>query len=99
MPVVKDVEMSLFLKAEDSGPRVFPGVDSQETVYSGYAVAPQEFEAAVTTGTTGVLTFAGEAAAPCEVLELRLPYGNSGLIGGTLTRVLGEKVRLVARRY
>jgi hypothetical protein len=98
-PATKAVEMELFLKAAAVGQQIFPGVNVQDTVYEGYAVEPMAFDAAITDGTTGTLRFAGEVPVECEVLELRLNYGNSGLIGGTLARVLGEKIRLVARKF
>jgi hypothetical protein len=98
-PATKAVEMALFLKAAAVGQQIFPGVNVQDTVYEGYAVEPTAFDGAITDGTTGTLRFAGEVPVQCEVLELRLNYGNSGLIGGTLARVLGEKIRLVARKF
>lgn len=99
LPATRDVTVRLFLKAESMGERLFPGVDVVDTVYEGYAVDPQAFDAAVVVGTTGVLTFASEAPAPCEVMELRMNYGANGLIGATLARTLGQKVRLVVRKF
>lgn len=99
LPATKEVALSLFLKADTVGSRIFPGVDVLDTIYEGYAVSPSAFDPAVVVGTQGTLTFAGEAPAECEVLELRLNYGNSGLIGSLLSNTLGEKVRLVARKF
>lgn len=99
VPATKDVTVSLFLKAETVGNRLFPGVDVLDTIYEGYAVSPTAFDAGVVVGTTGTLTFAGEAPAECEVLELRVPYGKTGLIGEILNNTLGQKVRLVARKF
>jgi hypothetical protein len=91
------VVVSLFLKAEKVAYTAMPGVDVVVTVYSGYAVQPMALDPRVVVGTEGVLTFAGDEAVPCEVTELRMPYGSEGLIGGTLATVLGQGVRLVAR--
>jgi len=33
------------------------------------------------------------------VLELRMNYGSSGLIGSILASTLGQKVRLVVRKF
>lgn len=99
LPATSDVTISLFLKGESTGARIFPGVDVLDTVYEGYAVNPSSFDPAVVVGTTGTLTFAGEAARECEVLELRTSYGKTGLMGEILNGTLGEKVKLVARRF
>lgn len=99
LPATKDVTVSLFLKGDSTGSRIFPGVDVLDTVYEGYAVNPTGFDPAVVVGTTGTLNFAGEAATSCEVLELRLNYGKTGLIGEILNTTLGEKIRLVSRRF
>jgi hypothetical protein len=95
----RKVTMELFLKAATIGTRTMPGVDVLETVYEGYAVSPMAFEAGIVVGVKGVLSFAQEDPSECEVVELRFSYGNSGLIGGTLARVLGESVRLVSRKF
>ena len=99
LPATQDVTVSLFLKAESSGTRVFPGVDVLDTIYEGYAVNPTAFNSGVVVGTTGTLQFAGEGAVPCEVLELRFNYGKTGLLGEILNTTLGEKIRLVSRRF
>jgi hypothetical protein len=91
--------VTLFLKAETVGERVFPGVDVLDTIYEGYAVSPMAFDAGVVVGTSGTLTFAGEAPAECEVLELRMNYGKTGLLGEVLNGTLGQKVRLRARKF
>jgi hypothetical protein len=95
----KQVSATLFLKADSVGNRLFPGVDVLDTVYEGYAVAPTAFDPGVVVGTSGTLTFAGEAPARCEVLELRLPYGKTGLLGEVLNSSLGQKIRLVSRKF
>jgi hypothetical protein len=91
------VVVSLFLKAEKVGYTALPGVDVVDTVYAGYAISPMALDPGIVIGTTGTLTFAGEEPVACEVVEVRLPYGAEGLIGGTLAGVLGQSVRLVAR--
>ena len=99
LPATRDVTVKLFLRAESMGSRLFPGVDVTDTVYEGYAVDPVAFDAGVVIGTTGTLTFAAEAPAAWEVLELRLNYGSSGLIGSILATTLGQKVKLVVRKF
>jgi len=99
LPATEDVTVSLFLKGESTGSRIFPGVDVLDTVYEGYAVSPTAFDSAVVVGTTGTLSFAGEPDTTCEVLELRFNYGKTGLLGQILNTTLGEKIRLVSRRF
>jgi hypothetical protein len=99
MPATKDVAISLYLKADQTSQRIFPGVDVQDTIYEGYAISPTAFDAAVTVGTTGTLNFAGEGSLDCEVIALRYNYGKTGLLGELLNSTLGEKVRLVTRRF
>lgn len=95
MPADASVTASLFLKADRVETLRYPGVDSAETFYEGYAMAA--LDSRITIGTTGVLTFAGETPVPCEVSELRLPYGATGVLGTTLNTVLGERIQLVSR--
>jgi hypothetical protein len=95
----RQVTVDLFLKAVTLGNRLLPGVEVLDTIYEGYAVNPMAFDANIVVGTTGTVNFSGETLANCEVLELRFNYGNSGLIGSTLARVLGESIRLVSRKF
>jgi hypothetical protein len=97
MAAEQQVVLSLFLKAEQVAYRQLPGVDLTDTVYEGYVVDPQVLPAGVVLGTRGTLVFAGQPAVECEVLEARLPYGSTGVIGGALQGVLGDRVRLAAR--
>jgi len=94
--VEQEVVLSLFLKAEQVAYRQLPGVDVNKTIYEGYVVDPQVLPAGVVARTPGTLVFAGQPAVECVVLEARLPYGSTGLIGGTLQDTLGDRVRLVA---
>lgn len=89
------VTASFFLKAENVAVSTYPGVNAVETVFDGYAMAP--LDARVVVGTQGTVTFAGEAAAACEVTGVRTPYGKTGLLGATLGAALGERIQLVAR--
>lgn len=94
---VTSVSVDCYLKAQTVDYTPFPGVDTTEVVYEGYAVSPQSLPPEVLVGTRGSLVFGQEAAVDCEVLELRLPYGTTGLLGETLSKALGERLRLVAR--
>lgn len=94
-PAQASVTASLFLKAERVEVLRYPGVDTAETLFEGYAVAP--LDSRIQVGTVGTLTFAGEPAVDCEVKAVRLPYGKTGLLGATLNSALGERVQLVSR--
>lgn len=104
-PVVETVTVSLFLKVRQMEGTVgrfrlsdrvnYPGVDLIEAVYDGYAMAA--LDSRIRIGTTGTLTFASETPVPCEVSELRLAYGKTGLLGSVLASTLGETIQLVSR--
>lgn len=96
-PAEATVTVELFLRAETIEITRYPGVDQLDTLYEGYAVVPMTFDSRVQVGSQGTLTFAGEAPVRCEVKALRLPYGNTGLLGATLAAVLGEKIQLISR--
>jgi hypothetical protein len=98
VPVEDTVQVQLFLRADKLEYSALPGVDVVETLYEGYAVSPTAIDPRVVVGTRGTLVFAGEGEEVCEVKALRMPYGNQGLIGDVMCRVLGEKVQLVAKR-
>jgi hypothetical protein len=72
----------------------YPGVDVSDVVYDGYATEP--LDPRVRVGTTGTLVFAGNPSVSCEVTELRLPYGKTGVLGSTLNSVLGERIQLLS---
>mgnify|MGYP006273426981 CR=1 FL=1 len=95
-PAGATVTVQLFLRAETVTMLRYPGIDQVTTVFDGYAVDPTALDARIVVGTVGILNFADEGAVPCMVKELRLPYGNTGLIGQTLATVLGEHIRLVS---
>ena len=99
LPATKNVTISLYLKADQASQRLFPGVDVQDTIYEGYAVGPTAFDVGVVVGTTGTLNFAGEGSLECEVIALRYNYGKTGLLAEVLNNTLGEKVRLLTRRF
>lgn len=94
-PANAAVTVALYLKAERQELVRYPGVDTAETLYDGYALAP--LDSRVQIGTTGTLTFAGETPVTCEVKGVRLPYGKTGLLGTTLSAALGERIQLVSR--
>lgn len=90
------VQVDAFLKGESVAETTFPGVNVITVLYEGY-VTSGALDSRVKVGTSGTIEFAGQAATDCEVLEVRLPYGESGLIGGILKDVLGVKLRLASR--
>jgi hypothetical protein len=90
------VQVDAFLKGESVAETTFPGVNVITVLYEGY-VTSGALDSRVKVGTSGTIQFAGQATADCEVLEVRLPYGESGLIGGILKDVLGVKLRLASR--
>lgn len=73
----------------------YPGVDVSDVVYDGYAIA--SLDPRIQVGTTGSLVFAGNDPVTCEVTELRLPYGKTGVLGTTLNSVLGERIQLLVQ--
>lgn len=98
VPVMEEIEIGLYLKALDIGINPFPGVETIGNVYEGYCIDPTTLDTRVSVGTRGTLLFAGEDAQTCEVLELRMPYGRTGLLGGLLNGITGERIRLIGRR-
>jgi hypothetical protein len=90
------VTVSAFLKGESVAETTFPGVNVITVLYEGY-VTSGALDGRVKAGTAGTVAFAGQDATECEVLEVRLPYGESGLLGSILSDALGVKVRLASR--
>lgn len=92
---VETVTVTLFLKGDRVQATPLPGVDVVDAVYEGYAT--EALDARILVGTKGTLTFGTEEAVDCEITALRLPYGDTGLIGPVLNSSLGERIVLVAR--
>ena len=90
------VAASAFLKGENVAEATFPGVNVITTLYEGY-ITSGTLDGRIKVGTTGTVAFAGQSAVECEVLEVRLPYGESGLLGTVLSSALGVKIRLASR--
>jgi hypothetical protein len=74
----------------------YPGVNVITVLYEGY-VTTGALDSRVEVGTLGTVAFAGQAARECEVLEVRLPYGETGLLGSVLSQSLGVRLRLASR--
>jgi len=91
---VEPVTFSAYLREGGRSGAGLPGVDTDTITLEGYAISPQVLDARVRPGVSGTLTFAGRPPRRCEVLQDRYPYGTSGLLGGTLQRVLGDRIRL-----
>ena len=94
IPASETVTVSLYLRQAGTNGSGFPGVDTDVETYEGYAINPQALDARIKPGVTGTLNFAGLGAIDCEVINGRYPYGSTGLLGGTLQQVLGDKIRL-----
>jgi hypothetical protein len=90
------VTVGAYLKGESVAEATYPGVNIVSTLFEGY-VTSGALAAGVQVGSTGTVAFAGQAAIECEVLEVRLPFGEQGLLGEVLTAALGTKLRLVSR--
>jgi hypothetical protein len=90
------IQCGAYLTAESVAEATYPGVSMVSTLYDGY-ITTGALDARVVIGTTGVVEFAGEPATDCEVLEARMPYGTTGLLGSVLTGAIGSKIRLVSR--
>jgi hypothetical protein len=98
LPVEETATVTLYLR--QGGPRSagLEGVDADTIVCEGYAVSPQALDARIRPGTRGTITISGREM-PCEVLQERFPYGNTGLLGTTLQTILGDRIRLAAYLY
>jgi hypothetical protein len=90
------IQLKAYLKGESVAEATYPGVNVYSTLYEGY-VTSGPLDERVGVGTAGTLDFAGAGPVECEVVEARLPYGRTGLLGEVLTGALGAKVRLVSR--
>jgi hypothetical protein len=90
------VTVSAYLKGESVAEATYPGVNVISTLFEGY-VTSGTLDVGVKVGSTGTVAFAGQGAIECEVLEVRLPFGEQGLLGEVLTAALGTKLRLVSR--
>lgn len=90
------VQVGAFLKGESVAETTYPGVNIITTLFEGY-VTTGTLDAGVKVGTSGTIDFAGQDTQDCEVLEVRLPYGETGLIGSVLNSALGTKIRLASR--
>jgi hypothetical protein len=95
-PNTTTVTLSAWLKAENVAETTYPGVNIITTLYEGY-VTSGALDSRVQVGTLGTVAFAGQSAVSCEVLEARLPYGETGVLGAVLTTALGTKLRLASR--
>lgn len=91
------VSHTAFLKAANVDPALFPGVDANGIVYEGYVINPQVLSSKVGIGSTGTLTFGSRGPVAFEVIRSRLGYSDTGVLGSTLTDVLGTKITLLAR--
>jgi len=94
VPNTEAVTVTMFLRSSNTRGADFPGVDVGSQTMEGYAVAPQALDSRIIAGITGVLTFGSDAPACCVVIDARFPFGNTGTLGGTLQRVLGDKIRV-----
>ena len=94
IPATEQITVALFLREGSRSGSGFPGSDTDQLTMEGYAVNPQALDARIQAGVTGSLAFGGRPAARCEVLQERYPYGSTGLIGSTLQRVIGDRIRL-----
>lgn len=96
LPATETVTVSLYLRQGSRSGSGFPGVDTDSVTFDGYAVSPQALDARIRPGVRGSLTFAGQAAIRCEVLQERFPFGSAGLLGSTLQGILGDRIRLIS---
>ena len=79
--------------------REMPGTDIERATYEGYCIQPTALDKRIQAGTKATLDFAGSPSVECLVQDCRYPFGSAGLLGETLTNVLGHKIRLVAADY
>lgn len=94
-PVVESLQVTLYLRQGSINETDLPGVDAAAVAFEGYAISPQALDARIKRGVIGTVTFSSNDAQPCEVVDVAFPFGKTGLIGGTLQQVLGDRIRLV----
>lgn len=95
-PLQETVANQLFLKASPVKMMGYPGMETEQVVYDGYALDP--LDPRIVEGTRGLLIFGGNPPVSFEVTGLRMPYGKTGLIAQTLASALGERIELTAYR-
>lgn len=95
IPNTEEIEITLYLRRGTLTPRDLEGagVTPVSDVMEGYVL--EALDSRVKPGVRGTIIFSSDAETDCEVVEARFPYGNTGLIGETLTNVLGDKIRIV----
>ena len=89
------VTFSCYLKADRMRGFEFPGVEVLQTTFDGYAL--DSVDSRVKVGTEGTILFGNDEVMKCEVTGLRMPFGETGLLGKTLTSALGTRIQLIAR--
>lgn len=89
------VTFSCYLKADRMRGFEFPGVEVLQTTFDGYAL--DAVDSRVKVGTEGTILFGNDEVMKCEVTGLRMPFGETGLLGSTLTSALGTRIQLIAR--
>lgn len=93
---VEPVTFAAYLREGSRSGAGFPGVDTDTITLEGYAISPQVLDTRVRPGVAGTVTFAGRPPRRCEVLQERYPFGTTGLMGGILQQVLGDRIRLAS---
>ena len=99
LPAVEPISYRLYLRRGSNNIRELPGIDTERATYEGYCIQPTALDKRIQAGTKAKLDFAGSPTVECLVADCRYPFGSSGLLGETLTDVLGHKIRLVASDY
>jgi hypothetical protein len=72
----------------------YPGINSTSSLLVGYCVFDSVLDSRIKPGTRGFVTFSDFPETPCVVLDTMFKYNSVGLIGQTLTNVLGDSILL-----
>ncbi len=91
----EEVTATFYLKRDRFRPNDLPGVEVYDDIFAGYAIEPAALDARIKRATEGTLTFAADEPLPCKISQVQGDWGRSGLIGQTLTSVIGDNVRII----
>jgi hypothetical protein len=93
--VPEELDYAFYLVEElDNEEKNYPGVDRVSDKLIGYVVFPSKLDPRIKAGTKGTLTFGTQRETKFTVIDVKFNYGSTGLIGGTLQKVLGDSVYL-----
>jgi hypothetical protein len=91
----EELDYTFYLVEElDNQEKNYPGVDRISDRLIGYVVFPSRLDPRVKTGTKGFLSFGTQRELKFSVIDTKFNHGSTGLIGGTLQKILGDSIYL-----